>query len=97
MLVTNNYIDRQRLVQDENRTALQAFKGDFDMKAQSIFDEMLHFKTLIDNMQGELQEKAKDHATGLQKVSTQSTAIQQSTVFHYLQNFTELVDNKSWR
>ncbi|KAM3588845.1 Kinesin-related motor protein [Umbelopsis sp. WA50703] len=60
-------LDRLRLVQDENRAVLQSFKGDFDLKAQSIFDEMLQFKSLIDSMQSELQEKAKDHATGLQK------------------------------
>jgi hypothetical protein len=63
------------LVQDENRAVLQSFKGDFDLKAQSIFDEMLQFKSLIDSMQSELQEKAKDHATGLQKVSLVFTVI----------------------
>ncbi|KAG2176238.1 hypothetical protein INT43_005472 [Umbelopsis isabellina] len=82
-------LDRQQSVQDENRAVLQAFKGDFDMKAQSIFDEMLQFKSLIDNMQSELQEKAKDHATGLQKSL--------STINHGVENRLKALENDTDR
>jgi hypothetical protein len=91
--VTNKCVDRLRLVQDENRAVLQSFKGDFDLKAQSIFDEMLQFKSLIDSMQSELQEKAKDHATGLQKVSLVFYSNHDFRLFLILHIYTELVHN----
>jgi hypothetical protein len=69
-------------VQDKNQSALQSFKGDFDTKAQRICDEMLQFRSTVNSMQSDLENKAKEYAEVLQKVRIQVPSLIHESCTH---------------